>query len=241
VNGSVDVLAIATAIAASDFPDACGAWLVGSSARGDANATSDVDVLVVRPEGSVYRETFRADGLLVELFAHTVTSLDEFYERESREYRCTLAHMLATGSPLLQSEVADILQRSARELVAQGPPDRAPAELDALRYHLTAAMDDLTGSPDGDEVVFIGHDVLALASELELAHQRAWTGRGRWLHHWLEVANPDAARRLAAAARELQADRAPLVAAASNVLERVGGPLQEGYRLTRTPGDSRSD
>jgi predicted nucleotidyltransferase len=232
VNGAVDAIAIATAIASSDFPDACGAWLVGSAARGDSTATSDIDVLVVRPEGSVYRDTFRADGQLVELFVHTLASLEQFYEREEREYRCGLAHMLATGSPLLESEAADDLQRSARELVAQGPPDRTLAELDALRYHLSAAIDDLTGSPGGDEVAFIAHHVLALASELELAHQGAWTGRGRWLYRWLEVASPVVAQRLADASRELPRDRTPLVAIASEVLERAGGRLQEGYRLT---------
>jgi predicted nucleotidyltransferase len=223
---------VATTIARQQFPDALGVWLVGSSARGTATATSDVDVLVVQREGSVFRDTFRSDDALVELFVHSEVSLGEWYERESREYQCGLAHMLATGTAVLESTVGEALQRCAREHVDQGPPQRTTAELDALRYHLSSAVDDLVGCLDQDEAVFIAHEILALTSELELARQRSWTGRGQWRFRWLSNTNPHVAHRLAVASRQLDRDRDLLVNVASDVLARAGGRLQEGYRLT---------
>ena len=223
---------VATTIARQQFPDALGAWLVGSSAQGTATVTSDVDVLVVQHEGAVYRDTFRSDDSLVELFVHTELSLGEWYQREAREYRCGLAHMLATGTAVLGSPAAEALQRAAREHVDQGAPPRPAAELDALRYHLSSAVDDLVGCLDEDEAEFIAHEVLTLTSELELARQRSWTGRGQWRFRWLSDASPDVAHRLAVGSRQLERDRSLLVDVASDVLASAGGRLQEGYRLT---------
>ena len=186
----MDPKAIAASLAEQQFSDAVGVWLVGSSARDEATATSDVDVLVVRRDGPVYRHTFASGGALVELFVHTVTSLGDWYASESREYRCTLAHMLATGNAVARSADGETLQTVARAHVDSGPPARAEAELDALRYHLTSVVDDLVGSGDEDEAVFIGHEVVLLASELELARRGTWTGRGQWLFRWLKASIP---------------------------------------------------
>jgi hypothetical protein len=249
----MDPLMVASRLVDARFPDAVGAWLTGSYARGQATASSDVDILVVRAHGEAFRETFRVDDALVELFVHSEQTLTEWYELEAAEFRCGLAHMLAE-SVLITSRSNDQraqqvqpqqvqpqqvqpqqpqpqqLQQGAAALVSAGPPERTRDQVDALRYHLTASVDDLVGAAD-DERCFVGIEAVRLASELELAVRRAWTGRGRWLHRWLQVASPDVARRLAEAIDELPTEAATLHSVAQDVLTSAGGRLQEGYRV----------
>lgn len=227
----MDAFEIAHRIASTRFPSAIGVWLSGSSAAGRSGAASDVDVVVVVRDAQPFRETGSLDGQLVELFVQTETSLAEWYATEARDYRCTLAHMLATGHLVVGDEQANELQLAARRHVDVGPRERPVNETDSLRYHLSAAMDDLAGCTDDDERVFIAHEVVALASDLELAMARSWTGRGRWRHRWLRGARPDIAHRLAESLSAARDDQSQLIGVASDVLERAGGRLQEGYRL----------
>jgi hypothetical protein len=230
----MDPMTVASRLVDHRFPDAACAWLTGSTARGQATDTSDVDVLVVLTEVAPFRETLRSDGSLVELFVHSERSLTEWYAREAADFRCGLAHMVAQGVPVTSfqgNELAAALQETAASLISAGPPTRTAEQIDALRYHLSASIDDLVGSGDGDERCFIGLEIVRLASELELAAKHSWTGRGRWLHHWLDVVNPEAAHTLSAGLGELPHDTRALCEAAADVLTRAGGRLQEGYRL----------
>lgn len=213
-----------------------GAWLCGSHAAGAATTESDLDVVVVQESVEPFRETLRYEGMLTELFVHTEASLAHWYAHDAAEYRCTLAHMIATGVPLMnerevqQTQVA--LQEAARQHVADGPRDRSVEELDAMRYHLSAAIDDLRGCTSPAESAFIATHLIDLAAGLELAATGSWTGAGKWLYRWLAAANPQLAAELASSLARAYDDVQPLVTAADRVLERAGGRLQEGYRLS---------
>ncbi|HEX5018084.1 MAG TPA: nucleotidyltransferase domain-containing protein [Actinomycetes bacterium] len=226
----MDPLDIATQMTGTRFPSLVGAWLSGSSATDRATSTSDVDVVVVASNVQSFRETSERGGRLVELFVHTEASLAEWYASEASDHRCTLAHMIATGRLVAGGARAERLQVAARRHVDAGPPARTTEEVAALRYHLSAALDDLVESAD-DERVFVAHDVVALTSDLELALAQAWTGRGRWRYRWLADISPEVARGLAEGLGALRTDPQQLIDVASDVLERSGGRLQAGYRL----------
>jgi hypothetical protein len=139
--------------------------------------------------------------------------------------------MVATGVPLIESSAAAALQSAAQAHVQEGPPPRDQAEIDAQRYHLSSAIDDLVGADDRDELVFIAAGAVEQVSQLELAMCGSWSGRGKWLHRWLAVAAPTTAERLATSMQVVSQDKQPLVQVAREVLDRAGGWLQEGYRL----------
>ena len=210
---------------------AVGVWLTGSTAAGIAGTMSDLDIVVVATQGPAFRETFVRDDCLIELFVHTEESVAEWIESEAREYRCTLAHMVASGMLLIGSDRAVELQRRALQHLEDGPSERTQEEIDGLRYHLSASLDDLAESTDADEAAFIIQDLVTLASELELATRGSWTGRGKWLHRWLMDASSDVAHGLAAALTSERSNRVLVSEVASDVLDRAGGRLQEGYRI----------
>jgi hypothetical protein len=70
-----------------------------------------------------------AEGVLVELFVHTEASLAFWYAKDAAQYRCTLAHMIATGIPIGTGldvhQTQSTLQDAARQHVADGPADRS--------------------------------------------------------------------------------------------------------------------
>ncbi len=229
----MDPQAAAKALVRARFPGAT-ALLSGSVAAGTATATSDLDIVVIVEEGAAeWRETTRAEGWLVELFVHTEASLREWYAREATHHDCTLAHMVATGVVIADAGSAQTLINQARANVEHGPPPRGEQQIEAQRYHLTAAVDDLLGCSDVDEGVFIAGQVTEMTGQLALANRDAWSGSGKWLYRWLESVDADLARRLADGFRTAasSADVTSLSQVATEVLAEAGGRLQEGYRL----------
>ena len=83
-----------------------------------------------------------------------------------------------------------------------------------------------------DELAFVASGVVEMTGQLVLATCHSWTGSGKWLYRWLSDAAPETAARLAVSARVVTEDRRPLEEVALEILERAGGWLQEGYRLS---------
>jgi hypothetical protein len=68
-------------------------------------------------------------------------------------------------------------------------------------------------------------------AELAITLCGGWLGTGKWLGRQLRAVDPELAVALLAAFREAVAgDRTGLAAVASDVLDRAGGRLMEGYR-----------
>lgn len=94
---------------------------------------------------------------------------------------------------------------------------------------LTAAIDDLQGRPDSGEEFAIIADVYKRAGELLLFANRSWLGSGKWLVRRLGNLQDPAAKRLVQWAESVPRSSEELCHIAHEVLESVGGPLQEGH------------
>jgi predicted nucleotidyltransferase len=236
--GDVDPVQTARAFVRETFPEARAAVLGGSAARGQATATSDLDIVVILDgPPAPYRETLRYRGWLVELFAYTPDTLREFYERDARSRRAPLATICAAGVILLGGGEAQALQRDAAAFLAAGPPPVGADELAGRRYVLTDALDDLLGARDNDERAVVAAQVLVAVAELALIVDGRWLGLGKWLLRRLQEARPETTRRLLDAYRRAVADgdAEALGEVAEAVLAEAGGRLSEGYRPP-TPG-----
>jgi predicted nucleotidyltransferase len=231
----VDAVTAARDLVLARFPAARLSLLAGSTARGTATATSDLDIVVLL-DGSPapYRETIRLDGRLVELFVHTVESTRLCWVREAAERRNTLADMCAHGITLTGAGHAAALRAEATAFLAAGAPALTPAELARRRYALTDGLDDLADATDPDERDAVAGIVLIATAELALLLDRRWLGRGKWLVRRLRAHDRPLADRLLAAHRRAVAegDATALTAAADDVLSRVGGRLTAGYHAT---------
>lgn len=226
----------AVRLVATRYPDALAAVLGGSTARGRATPTSDLDLAVLLPDGSVTRrETVRHGGRVVEAFLHTRTALEEIFASDRRSRRGTMLFIYADSVTVHDPDghAADTRAR-ARELLSAGPEPLIPQDVEGLRYGLTDLLDDLADTTDRHEQLVVAGRVLQDAADLLTAHRNAWSGGGKWLPRRLLAADPVLGRalldgQLAVAER---ADPAPLATAARGVLDLVGGPLREGYSRT---------
>ncbi|WP_432503335.1 nucleotidyltransferase domain-containing protein [Kineococcus arenarius] len=209
------------------------AVLAGSSARGRATPTSDLDVVLVLPgHGRSFRRTLRHEGRLAEVFAYTPDELLRWWDVDAATSRCTLVHMCATGVLLRgEQDGGPVVQEQARAFLAAGPPAVDDDELAARRYRLTAGVDDLRDAADAGERQVLAAEVLLEAAQLHLLARRQWLGSGKWLLRRLRGSDPDLAQRLVRAHRHAVATGRvqSLAQVVDDVLRDSGGRLAGGY------------
>ena len=208
-------------LVAQRFPGATWAILTGSVLGPQRTAGSDLDIVVMMPDGPGYRESLHFRGWPVELFVHTPSRLAEILARELAARKPSTHRMLARGVTLV-GDPGDLPARCA-SVLAQGPPPLTEAERDRLRYGLTDALDDLTYAVDPGERTVIGAALWTETARAALAFAGRWISNGKWLLRELREHDPAFATRWLAA----QDDPAPL---AAEVLAEGGGPLFDGYR-----------
>lgn len=229
----MDPIEAARRIIEQRFPEARAALLAGSALTQRRTPTSDLDLVVLLPgRPAPYRETFRAEGWIVEVFAHTRSSLEHYSRLHEAARRPTLLRMCAHGHVLVSHDgQAEAIREVARQRLEAGPPALSGDELAARRYALTDLLDDLEGNQDAAELPYIAALVLQRTAELVLLTQRHWFGAGKWLHRELVEFDAAFAAELVAAHRVAVADgeRAPLLEVAGLALDRAGGRLLEGY------------
>ncbi|MFF3907413.1 nucleotidyltransferase domain-containing protein [Streptomyces sp. NPDC001848] len=217
----------------SRYPGAVSAVLGGSTARGRATATSDLDIVLLLPDGEVTRrETLRHEGRVTEVFAHTRADLDEIFAADRASRRGTMLFLYAESVSVHDPHGhAATLRAEARAQVAAGPDPLTRKERDDTRYGLTDLLDDLADVRDRHEQLVIADQVLTTASALLTDHHRAWRGNGKWLPRRLMAADPVLGGALLRAHLTLaeHADCAPLTAIGYEILDLVGGPLREGH------------
>ncbi|MCB0201041.1 MAG: nucleotidyltransferase domain-containing protein [Anaerolineae bacterium] len=222
----------ATALVRRRFPDCRAAFMAGSVVRGDATATSDLDIMVIVPDGyPAYRESLRVDGWPVELFIHTLTVHRRFAQHDAARRMPATSRMVCEGIVVCDRDgLAGQLKEEACALLAAGPAPLTEQELASARYFISDLMDDLIDARP-DETPFIAWELAQNATNLILDWRRQWRGRGKWLLRALRHCDPALADRLAAALHEAtNGDTTLLTAFADDALALAGGRLWEGYR-----------
>ena len=227
-----DPVETAHALVRERFPDAVQAWLAGSVTTGRATATSDLDVTVLLGEGEVHRESLTYDGWPVELFVHTAASVEHFVAKDLTRRRPTMARLVATGVPLL-GDGGDDVRRHCQDVLDAGPPPVPAADLELRRYGLTDLLDDLEHATDPGERLVIAATLWTNAAHGALVAANHWDGTGKWLLRELrgleENLDGDGGQGLADRWLAAHRDPAAIEAFAREVLDRLGGPLFDGY------------
>jgi len=233
----MDPIEAARAVVDEHHPEARAAFLGGSVVTGRRTATSDLDVVVLlHGAPAPYRASLRYSDWPVEMFVHTEGTWHAYAERELRRRRSPLLWMCAHGVLLFDTDgLGARIAAQARKLTAAGPPAAPAEEIDDRRYALTDLLDDLAGSNDPSERLFIATELVRRTGELALALAGSWNGTGKWLARCLEKAAPGLSTRLRNGVNEVLAGRVePLTAVVEEVLGQAGGRLWVGYHRPGT-------
>lgn len=223
--------AIAHQVVASRFPWACGAVLAGSAATGRSTPTSDLDLVLLVPEGALdggrssLAATYEHGGRLVEVFAYTSEAYRTWAGREVDAHRPVILAMLAEGVVLRSAPELHELRTWARGVLDAGPQVE-PHALDLRRYAVSALLDDLVDSDDAGERALLLAGAFTALSELVLLTDRQWLGSGTWLLRRLRAWDGAVADRLSDAFAS--GDRDGFLGLADDLLAPLGGRLQAG-------------
>ncbi|MBO0783880.1 MAG: nucleotidyltransferase domain-containing protein [Ktedonobacteraceae bacterium] len=231
----MEALEAAKNFVAQTFPACDAAFLGGSVVRGEATATSDLDIVIVTQETQkAYRQSLYASGWPVEAFVNTPESYRAFFASDAQRRRPSLPRMCAEGIILRERDgCAERIQREAQALLDQGPEPLNAAEVTQLRYQLTDSLDDFAGSVRPGESFFLAATVAELATELILGYHRQWIGKGKWVLRALHAFDVNLAQRLRDALENFsqREEKDQLIVFAQDALQLVGGRLFDGYSL----------
>ncbi|MEV4704984.1 nucleotidyltransferase domain-containing protein [Actinoplanes sp. NPDC049316] len=223
-----DPLADARNLVAELFPRNRWALLAGSVTTAQRTAGSDLDIVVVLPEGDrqvPHRDSRRYRGWPVELFVHDEQSLVHYLTKDLPGRRPVMHRMVATGVPI--SGDPRQWQTRCAAVLAAGPAPLPPHERDRARYHLTDLLDDLVHAGDPGERTVIATTAWTSVAHQALALADHWTGTSKWLLRELR----DLDEGLAGRWLEAHDDVTAIEALIREVLDQHGGPLFDGYHV----------
>lgn len=119
----IEAVRAAQLVAEERYPECGTVLLAGSVVRGQATATSDLDLVVVTKRNEApYRESFLAYGWRVEAFVHTWASLARFFASDAQNRIPSLPFMCAEEAAVRDRDgLASDIKTEARAMLAQGP------------------------------------------------------------------------------------------------------------------------
>ncbi|WP_132143555.1 nucleotidyltransferase domain-containing protein [Kribbella antiqua] len=233
---------VARRLVMEQFPSALAAWLGGSVVRGDASATSDLDITVLL-DGlpAPMRRSIEYGGWPVELFVHTEASLAHFCEKDRQRRQPTMMRLVGETVILTDTDGSGArLQQACLAEVEAGPSALTTAELDLLRYTITCLLDDLADASTDDVRTAIASVLWQDAARLLLTGVRRWYGTGKGLLRELSAYDAihatNHAHDLPAGVRAASAgDSSTLIEHTEQILNLHGGRLFAGFELAAEP------
>ncbi|WP_203248233.1 nucleotidyltransferase domain-containing protein [Sporosarcina beigongshangi] len=219
---------------AKKFPNCQAAVMAGSVVRGEHTATSDLDIVVFDDKvESAYRESFIDYGWPIEVFVHNFTSYKDFFKLDCERARPSLPRMVSEGLIIIDSGAVRAIKDEADELLNQGPAMWSWDTIETKRYMLTDALDDLVGSTNRAEEIFIANTLADAIHEFVLRTNGKWIGESKWVVRALNNYDEDFAGRFVQAFDMFYRTGAKgeIINLADEVLQPYGGRLFEGYSM----------
>jgi Nucleotidyltransferase domain len=210
-------------------PDLLGVAAGGSRLRGEGNANSDIDVVVVIAQPRRQRRNIVLHGVEVEMFINPLFQIHRYLREDYDDGRGLMQHLLSTAQIVFDPRGAmEALQREAIALWQAGPAPLAPHERAwAMRYAAADGLRDIWDVRDDPlrAAYLLGEQLPRVISN----HYRI---AGRWLVKPkrvlldLESWDPRAAELARRAAAGPLAERiAALEALIDHTLTPLGGPM----------------
>jgi hypothetical protein len=229
-----EALTIAQTVFHTRYHGAAFAYAAGSIMRGEGTYLSDVDLVVVFDRlNAARRESFIFNGVPIEAFVHDPETLAWFVNEDATRGRPSILNMIVEGKIVgLDRARAESLRAEVAARLQNGPPPLSATALNALRYEITDAVDDIRGDRTLGEALAIGAMLHPKLVELALRGRGHWYGAGKWAPRLLIKISPDLADWFDNAFRILftTGDGGPVIALAEAELASHGGPLFDGDR-----------
>lgn len=220
-----DYVKLAADLLEERWPQAIGAFAAGSILRGQGKPNSDIDMVVLLPEGPrQYRGFLWREGMPFDVFVHHPGSLRHYFRQGWRERRPVLQNIIAEAELL---PAADrrlwVWQRYARNLLRHGPPPVEEKDWIRRRYFLMSQLDDYADAAHAERAA-IAASLYELLLDALCDRANVWRGCGKWAARWARRADPEMFERIEAARAAGEIDEI-----GREILALIGGPLEEEW------------
>ncbi|WP_099355096.1 nucleotidyltransferase domain-containing protein [Fredinandcohnia onubensis] len=214
------------------FPNCQGALLAGSVVRGEATETSDLDIVIFDKNlSSSFRESLIDNGWAIEVFVHSLTSYQHFFEMDYIRARPSMPRMVSEGIVIKDAGIMDSIKKEANDLLNKGPEEWSEETINTKRYFITDALDDFIGCSDRAEELFIANTLAELISEFVLRTNRQWIGASKWVIRSLRNYDSEFATHFVEAFDMFYKDgqKNQVIELVDTVLQPFGGRLFDGF------------
>ncbi len=228
------VIQLAKELIRTKSPECEAAFLAGSVVRGEATATSDLDIVVF--DSSVptsYRESFIYKDWPVEWYVHNLESYYAFYESDCARGRPSMPKMVSEGVILQDKGRAKALQKEAEVILRKGPDPWGEKTIRSKRYFLTDVLEDFIGANERGEELCCAAALADQVHEFILRTNNQWTGSSKWIVRALNSYNPNLAAEFVRVFDQyfVTREKEEVIAFVDQALQPYGGRLFEGFSL----------
>ena len=228
------VIQLAIELIRTKNPECEAAFLAGSVVRGEATATSDLDIVVFDPFVSAsYRESFMYEGWPVEWYVHNLESYYSFYQNDCTRGRPSMPKMVSEGAILQDKGRAKALQKEAEIILRNGPDPWGEETIRGKRYFLTDVLEDFIGATDRGEELCCAAALADQVHEFILRTNKQWTGSSKWIVRALTSYNPKLAAEFVRVFDQyyVTREKEEVIAFVDQALLPYGGRLFDGFSL----------
>ncbi|WP_273852148.1 nucleotidyltransferase domain-containing protein [Guptibacillus spartinae] len=228
------IISIAKKLVQTRTPDCEAAFLAGSVVRGEATATSDLDIVVFDSSVTAsYRESFFYEGWPIEWYVHNLDSYHAFYESDCARAKPSLPKMVSEGIVLYDKGKASVLQYEAKSLLKKGPSRWGEKEIDLKRYFLTDVLEDFIGATDRGEEMCCAASLVEQVHEFILRTNGQWVGSSKWIVRALHNYDTNLAAKFVHAFDHYYKtnEKESIISFVDDALQPYGGRLFDGFSL----------
>jgi hypothetical protein len=223
---------IAEAAARARFPEASQVFVFGSALTDSFNAFSDLDIIVMVPNGRWFtRECRIFDGVPVDIQAFGRDAIEIILEQDRRTGYPTVLLGVAHGRLVFDADgVGEDLRDRFLTALEVGPRGPSPLRMATLRNDITEGVLDLLGCRDAQEAFAVGMGMYSALTALVFSGRGLWIQLGkhgvRQLREQSNVLGDEFQVAYQALAR---GECEPLAELAAKVLAQAGGAHWDGY------------
>ncbi|MFX3632762.1 MAG: nucleotidyltransferase domain-containing protein [Candidatus Pristimantibacillus sp.] len=216
------------------FPHCQGALLAGSVVRGEATATSDLDIVIFdKTLPSSYRESLVFLEWPIEIFVHNLTSYQYYFDLDCKEATPSMPKMVSEGIVIRDEGIINSIKDEANAILQRGPEKWSDETIRTKRYFITDVLDDFEGCQNRGEGIFIANTLARLTHEFVLRTNGRWIGESKWIIRALKQFNEPFTDEFVQAFDDYytSGNKNNIVRLIDKVLEPYGGRLFDGFSL----------
>jgi len=216
------------------FPNCEVAFVAGSFNRGEATATSDIDLVIILPHvDCAWRESLIFESWPIEVFIHDKETLNYFFYEVDAKSRIPSLSNMVSESPMIPdtSDSGKRLKELADEVLKTCVPIFSADDCLHARYHLSDLLDDLRAPRSVFEGIITATSLHEALSSFLFRVNGNWSAKNKHIPRQLKKVFPELYKKWEDCfSKALNGDFKSVIDLTEDILRQYGGYVFDGYK-----------